>query len=368
MTTSLSAKQKIGQMFFIGLPGETLDPVADALIREIQPAGICLFARNCKNPVDIRSLLDDIRERSEHPVFLGLDQEGGLVDRLRRVVEPMPSAADVSAARSLELIERFASLTARVVGLLGFNMNFAPVLDVIDEERAGNTNGALLSRAFGRSAEDVVEFAGHYSATLYANGIMPCLKHFPGIGGIEVDSHDELPEVSLDRNDLFSKDLIPYMELLPQASAHAVMTGHTVFPRFDLQEKDPQGRLLPTSLSPSIVTGLLREELNFQGLALTDDLEMGAIVRHYGMAEAAKLAVKAGNDLLLICNDPSMIYEGFNGVLRALETGEITETRLDESVARIQAAGEYLQAPPDFDADSLAELSQEIVQLKQDIK
>jgi len=172
----------------------------------------------------------------------------------------------------------------------------------------------------------------------------------------------------LEREALFSKDLVPYLKLLREPSAYAVMTGHTIFPNFDLQESDPNGKLLPTSLSRNIVTGLLREELNFQGLALTDDLEMGAIVRHYGMADAAKLAVQAGNDFLLICNDPAMIYEGFNGVLNAVETGKITEARLDESIQRIETARASLQSPTDFDLENLELLSREIIDLKQDIK
>ncbi len=350
-------------MFFIGIPTETVDETTAALLREISPGGICLFSRNCKQADMVRQLLDSIRSMLPMPPFLSLDQEGGLVDRLRRVAEPMPSVAETSAKGSEVNIRRLAEITAEMIRILGFNMNFAPVLDVIDEKRAAFNNG-LFSRAFGRSVEDVSRLAGAYADSLWTGGVMPCFKHFPGIGAIEVDSHDELPSVRLSRHDLFSIDLVPYKQLLQKDSAHAVMTGHAVFPEFDLQERGSDGKLLPTSLSGNIVTKLLREELDFKGLALTDDLEMGAIVKHYGIGEASKLAVAAGNDFVLICNEVENVYKGFEAVLNAVESGEIPESRLDESIERIQTARRSLKAPLEFDATRISELSAEIKELK----
>ncbi|NNE64923.1 MAG: glycoside hydrolase family 3 protein [Pyrinomonadaceae bacterium] len=354
-------------MFWIGLPSTSLDAETRLLIEEIKPGGICLFARNCKDSSEIRTLLDALTKVLGEDVFLSIDQEGGLVDRLRRIVEPMPSASDVSRKGSPDDIRRFARFTARILRILGFNMNFAPVLDIINDERRGNTNGALESRSFGNTAAEVVERAGIYAETLFEEGILPCHKHFPGIGGITIDSHEGLPEIEADRNELFSFDLVPYLELLPTNSAHAVMTGHTVFPNFDLKETDGQGRLLPTSLSGNIVTGLLRSELGFRGLALTDDMEMGAVIKNYGMAEAARLAVNAGNDGILICNSEEMIREGFRGVLEGVESGIIIPERIEESFGRIESARKLLKKPVEFDKDELARLSREIVELKKDI-
>jgi beta-N-acetylhexosaminidase len=279
----------------------------------------------------------------------------------------MPSAAEVSLDGSAANVRRLASITAELIRILGFNTNFAPVLDVIDDQRAVFDNG-LHSRAFGKSADEVVVLAGVYAETLSKGGVLGCVKHFPGIGAINIDSHDDLPSVGLSRDELFEKDLIPYKRLIPEKYIQAVMIGHAVFPEFDLQERDSNGKLLPTSLSGNIVTKLLREELNFKGLALTDDLEMGAIIKNYGIGEASKLAVAAGNDFLLVCNDARNIYEGFESVLRAVENGEISETRLDESLERIDTARKMLQPPLEFNIERIDELSSEIKELKSDIK
>ncbi len=368
MTSSLSIEQRVGQLFFIGIPGETFDAFTRKMLSDISPGGVCLFARNCKEASGIRSLLDQIADFLPRRPFLSLDQEGGLVDRLRRIAEPMPSAAEVTASGSEEPVERLAEITAELIRILGFNMNFAPVIDVVDAVRATNDNGALKTRAFGKSADDVVRLAGKYAETLDSGGVMTCFKHFPGLGGIEVDSHEDLPVVNMTRSEIIEKELVPYLELLPKSFAHSIMTGHAVYPHFDLQETDSNGKLLPTSLSYNIVTKLLREELHFEGLALTDDLEMGAIIKNYGIGEASKMAVRAGSDFVLICNDPKSIYEGFNAVLEAVRNGEISEARLDESLDRIEKSREKLTQPLDFDSNRISQLSREIVELKQSLK
>ena len=196
---------------------------------------------------------------------------------------------------------------------------------------------------------------------------MGCLKHFPGIGAVELDPHEDLPKVELCREELFELDLAPYRSHFNNSDVFAVMIGHTTFPSFDLQETDSSGKLLPSSLSRNIVTGLLRDELNFENLALTDDLEMGAVVSNYGIGEASKMAIQAGNDLLLICSDPKLVYEGFDSVLKAVEDGEIAEERIDRSLKRISHVRTRLRPPLEFSKRRLAELSDEISKLKQSI-
>ena len=362
----LSLREKIGQLFFIGLPGEHFDNETRKIVEEIRPGGVCLFARNTKNSDKTRKLLNDIRNSLPIEPFLSLDQEGGLVDRLRRIVEPMPSAKDLSKGGNIEDVKRFAKMSAEILRILGFNTNFAPVVDITDETRKGFIMD-VQSRTFGKSCEDVVNFTSEYLSSLQKGGVIGCLKHFPGIGAVEFDPHEELPKVSLSRKEIFEHDLIPYIEHFRKNDVFAVMTGHTTFPMFDLQESDSNDKLLPSSLSKKIVTTLLRDELGFDNLALTDDLEMGAIINNYGIGEASKMAAEAGNDFILICNDPKSVYEGFNAVLEAARSGEISESRIDESLKRISRVKSHLEPPLEFDRRRLEELSDEIKDLKKSI-
>ena len=361
---SLPLEQKIGQLFFIGIAGTEFDDAARSLIEEIRPAGICLFARNIREAANTRKLLDSIRDASPVAPFLSLDQEGGLVDRLRRLIEPMPPA---NALKTPEQAARLAQITAEVLRILGFNMDFAPVVDVVTEERGKFSNG-LFSRAYGKSKEEVFEFSSLYLDALQAGGILGSIKHFPGLGATEVDSHEELPVVKLDFEEFEATDLYPYKEFFLIEQAHAVMIAHAAFPNLDLQERDQNGKLLPSSLSFNFTTKLLRTRLGFDGLALTDDLEMGAILKNYGIGEACKMAVNAGQDQLLICNDQNAIREGYRAVLDSVKKGEIEESRVDKSLQRIASVKNLMHPPLDFDAERLDELSKEISDLKAQIK
>ena len=358
---SLPLEQKIGQLFFIGLAGTEVNDTARELLEEIAPAGVCLFARNIRETSQTRKLLDDVRAHLPVAPFLSLDQEGGLVDRLRRVVEPMPQA---NLLRTSEQCETLARITAEILRILGFNMNFAPVVDIVTQERGKFSNGGLFSRAFGKSKEEVFEFSEKYLGTLQANGVLGSIKHFPGLGASEVDSHEELPRVNLKTEEFNSIDLYPYKEFFKAKEVHAVMCAHAAFPNLDLQERDQSGKLLPSSLSFNFTTKLLREHLGFDGLALTDDLEMGAILKNYGIGEACKMAIKAGHDQLLICNDANAIREGYAAVLKAVKSGEIEEIRVNNSLQRIAAVKNLIQPPFDFDKNRLSELSNEISDLK----
>lgn len=357
---SLPLERKIGQLFIIGLPLADFDDAARSIFDEIAPGGICLFARNIREAAQTRKLLDAARENSDVVPFLSVDQEGGLVDRLKRVIEPMPAA---NLLKSPEQAAKLATVTAKALRVLGFNMNYAPVADIISDAR-GKSNNGLFSRAFGRSKEEVLNFSSAYLTNLQTAGILGSLKHFPGLGASEVDSHEELPSVNIDQEEFFDTDLFPYKELLKSEKVKAVMIAHAAFPALDLQEKDRNGKLLPSSLSFNFTTKLLRENLGFQGLALTDDLEMGAILKNYGIGEACKMAIAAGQDQLLICNNTESIRAGFRAVRDAVKNGEISESRIDESLQRIAAVKNLISEPFDFDANRLSELSKEIFDLK----
>lgn len=360
---ALPIEEKIGQLFFIGLPGAEFDAGTKELVRDIKPGGVCLFARNIRDAEQTRQFLADIRENSSVEPFISLDQEGGLVDRLRRLIKPMPAP---SSLKSPEEAKKMAEITAEVLRILGFNMNFAPVVDVIDDARANSFNG-LYSRAFGKYKSEVVEYAEAYLDGLQSGGCLGCLKHFPGLGASQVDSHEELPNVFLTREELHETDLLPYRRLFPTGKINAVMNAHASFPRFDLQETDNNGKLLPSSLSRNIVTVLLREELGFAGLAITDDLEMGAIVKNYGIGEACQMAILAGEDMLAICADADSIREGFNAINEAVTNERITESRIDESLRRIAHLKSLVEQPLPFDKVRLQLLSDKISQLNNQI-
>lgn len=355
---SLPLRQKIGQLFFIGIAGAEIDGATRELLNEISPGGICLFTRNIREAGQTRKLLDDLRETLPVAPFLSLDQEGGLVDRLRRILSPMPAANKIKTAKDST---RLAELVAKSVSILGFNMDFAPVVDVIDDQRQQTGNG-LYSREFGRSSEDVVELAGEFLCALQQNGIIGCLKHFPGLGAAKVDSHEELPSVEVTDDELLGTDLMPYNALIESGEVKLVMAAHATFPNARLQETGQNGKLLPSSLSHNFITTLLREELGYDGLAITDDLEMGAILKNYGIGAACVMAINAGQDLLAICAEPANIREGFNAVLAAVESGEISEDRLNASLVRIADLKTQLIEPLPFDKARLAVISDEITE------
>src|ERR671939_131321 len=186
-----SIKRRAGRLLFIGLPGTRLDSRTRALLSEVQPGGVVLFGRNVESAEQVALLTAQIRDAVDHPVLIGVDQEGGLVDRFREICEPMPFAKAVREAGSSELAQKFGELSARVLRLLGFNINFAPVLDLSGD----NQENGLRGRTFGRSPAEVSRLAGAYLDGLQTGRIIGCGKHFPGLGGADIDSHRRLSAV-----------------------------------------------------------------------------------------------------------------------------------------------------------------------------
>src|ERR687891_203356 len=234
---SLPLEQQVGQFLFIGLPGTELDAETRDLITEVQPGGIIIFGRNVAGPEQLRSLLDGVRELVPTPPLFGIDQEGGLVDRLRRIFTPMPSARTIRQHGDLAAARALGRVSGEVLRMLGFNMNFAPVMSIMTDERDLLSNG-LYSRSFGRSPGEVLGYTTVYLRGLQETGLVGCLKHFPGIGAGEVDSHIEMPLVPLTRDDLMSQDLAPYIELFQRVDdrVRVVMVSHGGFPNIDIRK------------------------------------------------------------------------------------------------------------------------------------
>jgi beta-N-acetylhexosaminidase len=363
---SIPLEQQVGQFFYIGLPGTELDADTRNLIEEVKPGGIIIFGRNVASPQQLRNLIDAVREMLPVEPLVGIDQEGGLVDRLRKIFTPMPAARSIRQHGDLAASRALGRITGEVLRMLGFNMNFAPVMSIMTDERDLLSNG-LYSRSFGRSPGEVLGYTTVYLRGLQETGILGCLKHFPGIGAGEVDSHEQMPLVKLSHDDLIAQDLAPYIELFQRHDdrVRCVMVSHGGFPNIDIRKEFAGGLLEPASLSHNIVTRLLREELGYQHLVVTDDLEMGAISRHCDIEAAAIRAFLAGEDMMLICAHPDIIRRGYRALLKTAQAGKLPEARVHESLARIAALKEIVKEPLPLDIARFQALSAEITQLNE---
>jgi len=361
---ALPLEQQIGQFLFIGLPGTELDDETRALIEEVQPGGIIIFGRNVASPTQLRSLLDGARALVATPPLSGIDQEGGLVDRLRRIFTPMPAARTIRQHGDLAAARALGRITGEVLRMLGFNTNFAPVMSIMTEDRDLLSNG-LYSRSYGRSPGEVLGYTTVYMRGLQGTGCLGCLKHFPGIGAGEVDSHEEMPVVQLSHDDLIAQDLAPYIELFQRKDdrVRCVMVSHGGFPNIDIREEITGGRLEPASLNYNIVTTLLREELGYKHLVITDDLEMGAIARHCEIEDAVVRASLAGEDMLLICASPDKIRRGYKGLLEAAKNGRLSRERIQETLERIARTKTIVEPPLPLDLARFEMLAEQTTKL-----
>jgi beta-N-acetylhexosaminidase len=366
---SLPLEQQIGQFFFIGLPGAELDEEARSLIEEVKPGGIILFGRNVVAPEQVRKLLDGARAMLPVAPLCGIDQEGGLVDRLRDIFPAMPSARAIRQHGDLSGARTLGRVTGEILRMLGIDLNFAPVMSIITQERSQLTNG-LYSRSFGRSPGEVLGYTTVYMRGLQATGCLGCLKHFPGIGAGAVDSHIEMPMVPLSHADLLAQDLAPYIELFQRADdrVRVVMVSHGGFPNIDIKKGTTGGLLEPASISPSIVSKLLRQELGYRHLVVTDDLEMGAIAKHYEIEEASVRAFLAGEDMLLICATPETIRRGYRALLEAARAGQVNEKRIQASLKRVTATKALVKPPPPLDLEKYKRLENEIRELNETLE
>lgn len=366
---SLPLEQQVGQFFYIGLPGTELDDETRKLINDVKPGGVIIFGRNVQGPEQLRNLVDGVRELLPVEPLVGIDQEGGLVDRLRKIFTPMPSARTIRQHGDLAASRALGRVTGEVLRMLGFNMNFAPVMSIMTDERDLLSNG-LYSRSFGRSPGEVLGYTTVYLRGLQETGVIGCLKHFPGIGAGEVDSHEQMPLVQLSHDDLIAQDLAPYIELFQRRDdrVRCVMVSHGGFPNIDTLHGVTGGLLEPASLSHNIVTRLLREELGYQHLVVTDDLEMGAIARHCDIDAAAIRGFLAGEDMLLICARPDTIRKGYQALLNAAQDGKLPPERMRASLKRIAAFKSIVKPPIPLDLEKFQALSAEIAQLNEKLQ
>jgi beta-N-acetylhexosaminidase len=321
---------KIGQLFMAGMPGPDLDLGTESLIRDHGLGGVIFFARNIENPLQLAALCRDLQEvavvSQGIPLFLAVDQEGGRVARLREPFTVFPGNEAIGEdPRSVDRAREFGEVTAREMRLVGLNMDLAPVVDV----RRGEPERHLAGRTFGDEPAKVALLGRTVVKSLQKNGVMAVAKHFPGLGFTSVDPHQQLPTISADLREIEEINLPPFKAAM-EAGVSAVMTSHAVYPALDPQR--------PATLSKTVLTGLLRESLGFPGLTITDDLEMGAVAKEWGVPESAANAFEAGADILLICGEQKSVLESFETVKRKLIRSDLPLKRLKESAERIMAA------------------------------
>ncbi|HEV8539709.1 MAG TPA: beta-N-acetylhexosaminidase [Nitrospiraceae bacterium] len=336
--------ERIGQLFMLGFTGTSVSPELAELLKEYRPGGLILFARNLEGVEQIVNLTNDLQRLSPgSPLLISIDQEGGRVSRLPSGFTIFPPCATVGSCDSTELARQAAAVTASELRAVGINMNMAPVLDV----NSNPDNPIIGDRSFSADPAKVSKLGLATITGLQEHRVAACGKHFPGHGDTVADSHKELPVVSASRERLEQVELLPFRQVLARGheGLAAIMTAHVLYPSLDAQA--------PATLSPAILTGLLREQMKFEGLILTDDLEMHAIIDHYGVGEAAVLAVEAGADVLLICKDRDRQVAAFQGIRDAAREGRIAPARLDASlrrVARIKDRFLHPYAPADLAA------------------
>lgn len=347
---AMTVEEKVGQLLIGGFEGTEIGDQATRLVQEYQVGGLILYGRNIAGAGQLVTLTNGLKALNGDgiPLFLSIDQEGGGVDRMPPEVRRTPGAYCVGQTGSVPAAQSYGDVLAAECAAFGLNLDFAPVLDVWSNP--GNT--VIGQRAFSADARTVAGLGPAAARRMMDQGVIPAVKHFPGHGDTAVDSHVGLPVVDKSPEELEETELIPFRAAIQSAGTDgqvpAVMVAHIL-----LTQLDPER---PASLSPAVVTGLLRDELGFAGAVLTDDLTMGAVTQSYGLGEAAVLAVEAGCDILLVCHGQDSVPAVRTALLEAAASGRITAERLDESVYRIlRLKTEYALtnepvSPPDLEA------------------
>ena len=322
LVANMSDADKVGQLLMIGIHGKTLNDDAKFMLNEYRVGGIILFDRNMESKDQVKSLIADINKTGKSagltPLFIGIDQEGGAVARMENQLIKVPPAEELGK----EPIEQAVSL-AKQSGTelkdLGFNINFAPVADL----------GLTYGRSFSTNPDEVVRYASAVGKAYDEAGLWYSYKHFPGIGKTDVDLHADTSVVPVSKETLLNEDTKVFVDLIKQSkpNTYAIMVSHAMYPQIDPDH--------PSSLSKAIITDWLRKDMGYNGVVVTDDMDMGALAKHYTFGDMAVQSILAGSDILLVCHEYEHMQEAYNGLMKAVKDGRISKERLDESVKRI---------------------------------
>jgi beta-N-acetylhexosaminidase len=321
---SNSAAKPVGQLLVVGFDGTEVTHVLAEMLARIQPAGVILFARNIVNAQQTYQLLKDCQAQVSQPIFTAVDLEGGRVDRFRNVTGPAPSAAEVFASGDRKLFRKHGQLIGKICAALGFNVDFAPVLDLAFEA----SRKVMSSRAFSTDPKAVALYAREFLAGLKSAGVIGAGKHFPGLGEGNLDSHHDLTVIKKSFNRIWDEDLAPYR--LIKRELPMVLVNHANYPAITRDR-------LPASLSKYWISDVLRRKIGYGGLIVSDDLEMSGILKAAPMHEAATGFIAAGGDLCLICHEQAGIEQAYETMLRKAEREARFRRRVVESARRVAA-------------------------------
>lgn len=322
LVANMSDADKVGQLLMIGIHGKTLNDDAKFMLNEYRVGGIILFDRNMESKDQVKMLITDINKTSKSagltPLFLGIDQEGGAVARMDDKLIKVPPAEEVGKM-PVEQAVSLAKQSGTELKDLGFNINFAPVADL----------GLTYGRSFSTNPDEVVRYAGAIGKAYDEAGLWYSYKHFPGIGKTDVDLHADTSIVSASKETLLSEDTKVFIDLIKQSKSntYTIMVSHAMYPQIDPDH--------PASLSKAIITNWLRTDIGYNGVVVTDDMDMGALANHYTFGDMAVQSILAGSDILLVCHEYEHMQEAYNGLMKAVKDGRISKERLDESVKRI---------------------------------
>ncbi|OZU88919.1 beta-N-acetylhexosaminidase [Virgibacillus indicus] len=321
----MSLDEKIGQMIFGGVSGIEVTKETKKLIAGYNIGGFILYENNMESPESTIDLLNQIKQTNKQnslPVLLGVDQEGGRVSKLPGDLVSLPASGEVGRKNDKQYSYEIGTVLGKQLQAFGFNLNFAPVMDV----NSNPDNPVIGDRSFGENPEIVSNFGIETMKGIQSQNIISVIKHFPGHGDTKVDSHLQLPTVNKSLKELQELELIPFEHVI-ENGADVVMTAHILMP-----EIDPE---FPASMSEKIITGILRKDLDFNGVVITDDMTMKAITNNFDIGSASVQSVKAGSDIILVAHHYKNIVSVIDAIKAAVKNGEITEERIDESVSRI---------------------------------
>lgn len=321
----MTLEEKIGQMVLIGVDGYTMDENSKEMIEKHHVGGIILYKKNVADHNQLLAFINSIKsvnKKNKVPLFLSVDEEGGRISRMPQGFKSIPTSEAIGKINNLNFSFEIGRIIGEEVKGFGFNMDFAPVLDI----NSNPENPVIGDRSFGGDSEVVRRLGIQTMKGLQSEDIVPVVKHFPGHGDTSVDSHVGLPVVNNDIERLKNFELIPFMDAIKNG-ADAIMIAHILLPKIDAEN--------PASLSKTIITGLLKNDLGFQGVIMTDDMTMGAIGESYNIGEAAIKSVGAGNDIVMIAHEYDKQMLVINALKEGVEKGIILEDRIDKSVYKI---------------------------------
>ena len=322
LVANMSDADKVGQLLMIGIHGKTLNDDAKFMLNEYRVGGIILFDRNMESKDQVKSLITDINKTGKSagltPLFIGIDQEGGAVARMEDQLIKVPPAEELGK-EPIEQVVSLAKQSGTELKDLGFNINFAPVADL----------GLTYGRSFSTNPDEVVRYASAVGKAYDEAGLWYSYKHFPGIGKTDVDLHADTSVVPVSKETLLNEDTKVFVDLIKQSkpNTYAIMVSHAMYPQIDADH--------PSSLSKAIITDWLRKDMGYNGVVVTDDMDMGALAKHYTFGDMAVQSILAGSDILLVCHEYEHMQEAYNGLMKAVKDGRISKERLDESVKRI---------------------------------